>query len=295
MVRGPGAPASIALGVRRSDIVYTWFASTYAASAVASARALRKPSVIAIGGADVAGIPDIGYGMWVSPWKSRLASYALRKADRVIAVDPFLKGEAVRRAGYDGRNIDVLPTGYDAGFWTPEGEKADEVLTVAACDSEVRLGVKGVGLLIESARLLPATAFTIVGVEEPYAGRLRLGAPSNVEILGRLTRDEVRALYRKSKVYCQPSRFEGLPNAVCEAMLCGCIPVCTDVGGMLTAVDGHGFLVPDGNARALSSAIGEALRGPSGRGADARDYISSHFTLERREMGLVNLIGALAR
>ena len=293
LVRGAGALPSIFSGVRRSDIVFTWFASTYAAAAVASARALGRRSVIAVGGGDVAGIPEIGYGIWLSPWKSKLVRYALRRADRVIAVDPFLKGEAARRAAYGGENIDVLPTGYDSAFWSPAGGQADTVLTVAVCDSDARVRVKGLDLLLDTARLLAGTRFVLVGVREPYAGRLRTQAPANLDIRGSVSREELRALYRESRVYCQPSRFEGLPNAVCEAMLCGCVPVCTDVGGMRTPVAGHGYLVPAGDPAALAGAITEAFRSPAPAGG--REFIASQFTLEGRGLGLRNLIGELTR
>jgi len=294
MVRGAGALPAIARGVRRSDIVYTWFASTYAAAAVASARVLHRRSVIAIGGADVAGIDEIGYGIWVSPWKSRLVSYALKKADMVLAVDPFLKEEAIRRAGYDGRNIEYLPTGYDSTFWSPGGERTNSVLTVAVCDSEARMRVKGVDLLIDTVRCLPGTKFLLIGIQEPHASLLRALAPGNLEIRGRVSREELLALYRGSRVYCQPSRLEGLPGSVCEAMLCGCVPVCTDVGGMRTPVSGHGFLVPWGDPGTLAAAITEAMAGPPAGGLGGRESIASRFTLERREQGLVRLIGGLA-
>ncbi len=294
MVRGAGALPSIALGVRRSDIVYTWFASTYAAAAVASARAFRRRSVIAIGGADVAGMEEIGYGMWISPWKARLVSYALKRADRVLAVDPFLKEEAIRRAGYDGRNIECLPTGYDFNFWSPGGDTTDSVLTVAVCDSEARLSVKGVDLLLDTARCLSGTKFLLVGIREPYAGKLRAQAPANIVIRGTVSREELLALYRRSKVYFQPSRFEGLPNSVCEAMLCGCVPVCTDVGGMRTPVAGNGFLVTRGDPGTLAAAITKAMDGPPGAGLRGRESIASRFTLERREQGLVQLMAGLA-
>jgi glycosyltransferase involved in cell wall biosynthesis len=250
--------------------------------------------VIAIGGADVAGIDEIGYGIWVSPWKSRLVSYALKKADMVLAVDPFLKEEAIRRAGYDGRNIEYLPTGYDSTFWSPGGERTNSVLTVAVCDSEARMRVKGVDLLLDTVRCLPGTKFLLIGIQEPHASLLRALAPGNLEIRGRVSREELLALYRGSRVYCQPSRLEGLPGSVCEAMLCGCVPVCTDVGGMRTPVSGHGFLVPWGDPGTLAAAITEAMAGPPAGGLGGRESIASRFTLERREQGLMNLIGSLA-
>jgi glycosyltransferase involved in cell wall biosynthesis len=210
----------------------------------------------------------------------------------VLAVDPFLKEEAIRRARYDGRNIEYLPTGYDSTFWSPGGERANSVLTVAVCDSDARMRVKGVDLLLDTARCLPGTRFLLIGIKEPHASALRARAPANIEIRGRVSREELLALYRGSKVYCQPSRLEGLPGSVCEAMLCGCVPVCTDVGGMRTPVSGHGFLVPWGDPGALAAAITEAMAGPIGPGG--RASVATRFTLERREKGLIGLIGGLA-
>ena len=294
LVRGVGAIPRILAGVRRNDAVYCWFASTYAAAAVAAARSLGRPSVIAIGGADVAGMEEIGYGIWTSPWKSRLVGYALRSASRVLAVDPFLKGEAASRAAYDGSNITVLPTGFDPEFWSPGGTQCDTVLTVAACDSEPRLNVKGIDLYLATTRLLPAVKFILVGIDSRLQESVQRRAPENVEIRGRVSREELRGLYRASRVYFQPSRVEGLPNAVCEAMLCGCVPVCTDVGGMKTPVAGNGYLVPWGDAPGLASAIVSARGRTTEASLRARDSIASRFTPDRRERGLLEAFSALA-
>ena len=55
-------------------------------------------------------------------------------------------------------------------------------------------------------------------------------------MLGTIERARLLEYYRRAKVYCQPSRREGLPGALCEAMLCGCYPVVTGTGGMPEAV-----------------------------------------------------------
>jgi glycosyltransferase involved in cell wall biosynthesis len=172
--------------------------------------------------------------------------------------------------------------------------KKDSVLTVAVCDSGARMGVKGVDLLLDAARLVPSTRFLLIGIGEPFLQPLAARAPANVEIRGRVPREELLTLYRNTKVYCQPSRFEGLPNAVCEAMLCGCVPVCTDVGGTRTAVDGAGLLVPWGDPAALASSINEALAWPAASGVAAREAIAGRFTLEKREEGLVRLVRGLS-
>jgi len=287
---GPMAPFLIALKSWRSDVVFSWFASTYAGIAVGVARIMGRKSLVAVGGVDVALLPEIGYGIWLSPWKSRCAGYALRHTDRVLAVDPFLRTEAMSRARYNGRNIEILPTGYDSSFWRPAGVKEEIVLTVAACDTKTRFKVKGLDILFDAARVLPQQHFLVVGIRNSLIEEINRKAPSNIEIHSALPPEELLRLYQRAKVYCQPSRVEGLPNAVCEAMLCGCIPVCSDAGGSRTAVGGDGFLVPPGDGTLLAGAIMKAMALPDSRGLEGRDSIARRFTLERREEGLVRAV-----
>src|SRR5690606_39307412 len=49
--------------------------------------------------------------------------------------------------------------------------------------------------------------------------------PENVTIVGPRPREALPAEYGAASVYLQLSRSEGLPNVLCEAMACGCIPV----------------------------------------------------------------------
>jgi glycosyltransferase involved in cell wall biosynthesis len=155
------------------------------------------------------------------------------------------------------------------------------------------LKVKGVGLLLDAARLLPAIPFLLIGIDERLLDAVSRNAPANVEVRGRVDRGQLLALYRRAQVYCQPSMIEGLPGAVCEAMLCGCIPVGTDVGGMRTAIDDAGFLVPPGDAPRLADGILKAMASLPGASVKARDAIAPRFTRERREEGLRRVIGDL--
>ena len=290
---GPMAPFHIAFKALRSDLVFSWFASTYAGIAVGLSRVSGKKSMVAVGGVDVALLPEIGYGIWISPWKSWCAGYALRHADRVLAVDPFLRTEAMSRARYDGQNIEVLPTGYDSSFWKPAGPKEEIVLAVAACDTMARFRVKGLDVLFDAARVMPHQHFIVAGIRNSLLEVLNEKVPSNVEIRASMPQEDLLKLYQRAKVYCQASRAEGLPNAVCEAMLCGCIPVCSDAGGTRTAVGGDGFLVPPGDGTLLAGAIMKAMALPDSRGLEGRKSIAGRFTLERREEGLVRVVNEI--
>jgi glycosyltransferase involved in cell wall biosynthesis len=294
-VAGSGIGAVIAILRRapRAQITYSWFASVYAAVTVASARFLRRPSVVVVGGVDVARHPEIGYGLWITPWKGKLSGFALRHATRVLVVDPSLAVRARERAGYDGANIVWVPTGYDAARWIPSGTKQRRVLTVAACSTPGRVRAKGLDFLAQVAARMPDVPFRLVGIAKAVEGYVRSFAPPNIEILPPLPRSELLVHYQEAKVYCQPSLVEGLPNCVCEAMLCAAVPVGTDVGGIPTAVGRAGECVLFGDLDGLCGAIRKGLDAPEEAGAQARARIASEFTLARREAALVALLEEL--
>jgi glycosyltransferase involved in cell wall biosynthesis len=272
-------------------VVFCWFLSVYGAVALLLGGLLGRGTAVVIGGVDMAREPESGYGLWLSPWKAFLARRALRSAGRVLAVSESLRDDAVRLARYDGSNITVLPTGYDADFWTPAGRKSANVLCVAAVDDRARLSIKGIDVLIDAARRIPGAAVTILGVDARFIPGL--DPPPNVRFLPRSPREELRAAYRSAKVYCQPSRREGLPGALCEAMLCGCYPVVTGVGGMTQAVGETGSVVPPADAGALASALLRALTVPDQAGEECRSRIASLYPLSRRKAELPALVSSL--
>ncbi len=288
------ALARVVAGVATTDIVYCWFLSVYAAFAVLFGKLFGRRCVVVVGGVDVAREPGIGYGLWLSPWKSAIARRALRSADLVLVVAESLRDDAMRLARYDGANIRYLPTGYDPSFWTP-GESAEErrrgVLCVASVSGAPRLSVKGIDLLAGAARLLPEVPVTVIGVDASLVPGLN--PPPNVTFLPRVPREELGAHYRAAKVYCQPSRREGLPNALCEAMLCGCVPVVTDTGACAHAVGETGFVTSPGDVAGLADAIRLGVAAPAGRGREARSRISALFPLERRKEELTALLAQL--
>ena len=291
--RGLPALLRIVRQVHGIDVTFTWFASVYSFAVTLMARILGKKSVIVIGGVDVSRHPEIGYGLWTSRWKGLLAGYALRHADRVLTVDPALGRDAMHLARYDGRNIRWVPTGYDSEFWIPGTGKSPSVLTVAACWDETRLRAKGIDFLCQAARELPAVRFTVVGIAQVIQELVRSMAPSNVEIIGHVPRQDLLRYYQSSKVYCQPSYTEGFPNSLCEAMLCACVPLGTRVGGMPTAIGEAGFLVPFGEVEAMVAGLSSALQSSEDAGARARKQIADNFTLERRERELVHILQEL--
>jgi glycosyltransferase involved in cell wall biosynthesis len=275
-----------------ADVAVCWFASVYAAVVVRLGKLLGVRSLIIVGGADVSKEEGLGYGIWLTPWKGWLVGYALRNADRVWVVTSSFKDDAIHLAEYDGKNIQYVPTGYEGAVWRPLGKKEKFVLIVASTHDRINVLRKGLDTLIEASRLVPDVSFLVVGTEEGLVEEFH--PPSNIIFHGRIPREELLQFYQRAKVYCQPSRREGLPNALCEAMLCECVPIGSDVNGIPMAIGNTGFLVPPQDPPALSASIRQAMNAPESLGAEARARIMHLFPKENRVRRLVDTMNELA-
>ena len=84
--------------------------------------------------------------------------------------------------------------------------------------------------------------FVVVGPHHDNSIRkLKSIASGNVKFTGFVPDEELIKYYQKAKVYCQLSRYEGLLNALCEAMLCACVPVGTRYCGIPPAIGDTGM------------------------------------------------------
>jgi glycosyltransferase involved in cell wall biosynthesis len=274
-------------GALTTDITYCWFAGDYAGIAIFLSKMLKKKSIVVAGGYDVANEPEINYGQFCEKWyKKTLTKYALKNATLVLAVDPGIIKDVNNNAKVSGEHIEYLPTGYDPKYWKAKGNKENIVLTVASANNVSRVKIKGLETFVKSAAYFPTTKFIVIGVDGEAKKYLQKIKPKNVEIYGFLPKKDLISHYQKAKVYCQLSLREGLPNCLCEAMLCNCIPVGTDIQGVRTAIGDTGFYVPYGDEKATAEAIKKALNMPDNQGKKANERIMNFFPGIKRERGL---------
>lgn len=128
---------------------------------------------------------------------------------------------------------------------------------------------KGLETLIEAVPGVPAAYFAIAG-DGPERMRLEtlvleLGVEERVTFLG--SRSDIPALLRASDLFVLPSRYEGFPLALLEAMAAEVAVVATRIGGVdELVVDGqNGELVEPGDSAALAAAITSLLADPDRR------------------------------
>jgi len=162
--------------------------------------------------------------------------------------------------------VTIIRNGLDRDIFKPAA-KQDERSGPALIGCLGRLiPDKGFQIMIESlpsilkyrdVRLLIAGEGEYRGVLESLA----VGLP--VELRGLLSSsEEVADFLRNLDLFVMPSRYEGLPNAVLEAMSCGVPIVATAVPGMAEATGGHAMLVPPDDPEALADAVLAVLQEP---------------------------------
>jgi glycosyltransferase involved in cell wall biosynthesis len=274
-----------------SDVIYAYFADINGLFAVVMAKMLKKKSVIVVGGFEVACIPELEYGLLLHPGSRMITRYIFKSADKILTVEEGLKNDALANLMASGNNIQTVYTGYDYDKFKPSGEKENLILTVSYGRTWNRARLKGIDTFVKSAQFLPHSRFLIVGIIDEALSKLQKIAPSNVEFIGILPRDDLIAYYQKAKVYCQLSIREGLPNVLCEAMLCECVPVGTNIPGIISAIGDTGFYVPIGDHIVTSEAIKAGLN--SDYGKKARFRIMHKFPIARREKELQKIVNDL--
>jgi glycosyltransferase involved in cell wall biosynthesis len=278
------------LGNRRDyDAVFVWFGDLHATAATRAARMVGKPCILVAGGYDVSDVP--GYGFLSTPQGLRRARAHFERATRILAVSEAVQSRLVARFPETAGKVDVLYLGLDAERFRPNGPRRRGVLSVAGADVWTRAWIKGWDRIAEVARALPDVPFRIVGASGDVPRRL--APPPNLEVLGHVERGALLPHYQGASVYLQASRQEALSMTVMEAMACGCVPVVTRVGGLPELVGDAGFIVEE-DVAAIAEGVRRALDAPA-KGGDARSRVLSHFTLRRREEGLVRALdGVLA-
>ena len=198
----------------------------------------------------------------------------LRAADRVTAVSDQLADLALGH-GVGPARLARIPNGADTAFWEP-GAAPPVPGRIAAVGR--LLPIKGFDLLIDAVAGLPGADVVIMGegsARPDLEARIaHAGLGARVRLLGHVAPERMREELRAAMLLAMPSRFEGMPLALIEALACGCPAVAADVGGMAEVLTARaGRIVPPDDVPALRDALAEGLSGAapySREGARAR-------------------------
>ncbi|QDQ99010.1 glycosyltransferase family 4 protein [Tomitella fengzijianii] len=222
------------------------------------AAAMRVPVVLHVHGAGFSEFYS-GHGILIRAY----IRATLVRADRVVALGDSWARRLQRIA--PASRIIVIPNAVRVRR-TSEDPVSDRTVRVLFL-GRVR-EYKGVFALLDAWRIVQAAQgrrvrLTIAGDGELGAARSRaqdLGLDDAVDFPGWVNPDEVEELLEHSRILVLPSRYEGQPFAVIEAMAHGLCVVASEVGGVPELIaDGCGILIPPDDVEALAAALNLVL------------------------------------
>lgn len=277
----------LTFNIHRVNTIYIWFADYHSFLPTLFAKLFKKKVFLVLGGYDVTFVREHNYGSFNNPLRAFCAKFSIKFATLNLAVSDNIKADALTLV--PEANVDVVYTGYSPLKFSFQEEKEYAVMSVCEADTLQRAYIKGVDLIFETAKLLPDIKFKIVALNEKLS-RENFEVPGNIDFIEHIPQEQLIELYKNNSVYIQLSLREGLPNSVCEAMLCGCIPVGTDAGGIPIAIGETGYLSKERDPVEISELIKMALKSDSAKRKMAKQRIINNFSLELRKRRINQII-----
>jgi glycosyltransferase involved in cell wall biosynthesis len=289
----------------RAKVYFIRFADWHTALLALFCKFYNKKLVIVVGGFDAFHLPEYGYGVYHNKFRGLCARYALRNANAILpnspclienintyaAAEPIRGGIRYFEPRIKGRIV-VVYNGFDLTYWAnvQRVEKKDVIITVAIVNNLRTFYLKGVDSFIELARQMSGRKFKIIGLNKTFLKRNKINIPSNLEVIDFLEHRELLRHYLEARVFCLFSLTEGMSNVLCEAMLCECIPVGSNVTFIPEIIGDTGFIVKHKNIEEIKQKVEEALRSRPQLGKMAKQRIIDNYSLESRENALTAII-----
>lgn len=225
------------------------------------------PAGVIAGGSDLMLLP-------ADPARRRVLAATLRAADRVFAVGSVLERKAIELGAVPDRVSNFL-CGVDLTRFGPGDQESARQRLGLDADGPLllwigsMLPVKATERLLDAAAALatdhPGLRVALLG-SGPREGALRAQVSATaalrdrVRFAGPVANRDLPDWYRAADLFVLPSRSEGVPNVLLEALTTGLPFVASDVGSIRDLLPfGASSVVPEGDAAALTTAIRAAL------------------------------------
>lgn len=290
----------------KAGIYVCFFAGYHSFLPALLSKLTSKKCLIIAGGTDCVSFPAINYGNFlkqplrfftcasfrmtscIAPVHDKLSFYqytyddTMPKTQGILAHCPRVKSK-----------INPVYNGYDASHFKPANAKIKRsFLTVTyGIGTPVINRLKGIDLILLVASDFPECTFNLVGqLSDDFPSPV----PGNVHLFPQSNQDQLLRHYQENEYYLQLSLSEGFPNSLCEAMLCGCVPIGSDVGGITDIIGDTGFILYRKDKEKLKELIGKALDADiQALAVKARERIFTNFQEEKRTSALLKLIAEM--
>ena len=225
-----------------------------------------------------------------------------RRVDGWVSISGETRSD-LERLGAPRERIADIPNGVDTRRHHPLEEAERTALRaelgiapeeVLVCSAARLAPHKRVDLLMRSfADILnsePTARLWIAGYGEERdrleALRQELPGGERIQLLGKVRFDEICRIMQAADLFALLSRWEGLSNALLEAMACGLPSVVSDVSGMSDVVrhEVSGLVVPPDDEHAAQESLAALAADPAFRarlGAEAARTIVERYSLDQ--------------
>ena len=282
-----------AIKAPKCDVLYVWFAGFQAVLAAVFAKLFHKKMVLLVGGYDAVANRKIGYGAFMTWYRSAMAHFSYRNATLVLSVSMHTLRSVLRHDS--PRKMMLLYNAVDSNRFVSFTPKEKVAMTVAYID-KANIIRKGLHVFAQAASYFDDVQFVLVGKDKDgSANELKKESGDRLLITGYLNDEKLLRFFSKSSVYLQLSYEESFGIALAQAMSCECIPIVTKLGALPEVVGDTGYYVPYGDVDATVKAVKKALEDPkrTDLGKKARERIDSKFSLLERERKLVSILNDL--
>jgi glycosyltransferase involved in cell wall biosynthesis len=253
----------------------------------------------------------------------RVLRWCRPRFDHTVAVSPAVRERLIAEEGLDAQKLSVIGNGVDTNRFAPlpldQGEHRRALrLSLGVTDNDFLIGSAGrlsekkrYHCLIEAIEQLRGSGLPvklcIAGEGEERVALEQLIEAHELDRCVRLlgARDDLDRLYRAFDLFVLPSREEGSPNALIEAMACGVPAVATLVGGVADIITTPEVAVAIEAATSetlgskLADVCAELIQDPEKRqrlAAAGRRHVVDEFShrhmIEQHEELYLRLLGA---
>lgn len=230
----------------KPGVIIAFFGVPSGPAGLLSRQIFRIPYIVSLRGGDVPGFRPYDF-RFVHRMMSPLIRTVWNHAEAVVANSEGLK--EIANEFSPGMEIDVIPNGVDLDDFQP-GDNYDDPPHLLFAGRVVYQ--KGLDILIEALSNLMDKNWTlsIVG-DGPQVATLNEmirshGINDRVHFLGWKGQKELHKIFQQANIFVFPSRHEGMPNAVLEAMASGLPVIASRIAGNeeLVVHGDTGYLFP---------------------------------------------------
>ena len=270
-------------------------------------RLFNTPSTIILAGFDCYSFPSIHYGIFNQGILKQIAKFSCTHVTNLAVVHESMIDSAYTydQADFPRQGLryfmprlekTIVPMyyGYETTrfFNKQETRKPNSFVTISIDISGSTFYRKGIDLILKAAKQLPDYTFTIIGKTTDLA----VEVPANVSIIPPVPYDEVNDYLNQYEFYFQLSMAEGFPNALCEAMMSGCIPIGSEVFSIPYIIGDTGFVLPKRDVNQLVELCKLAVNADKPLlSQKAGERIATNFPVSRREKEIVALTAMLIK